>query len=156
VHDCLFGDEYDEFWETLFKLEFYESYHPTKSVIKEYVKRRWDYDYLIPGEKEMNDFLAGYVKDEVVLDDLQGNIRHCAHRVGNASEVRADLENAGVPLDNAEFIKEFERLFNIMRSQSRIWELHGFTIREYEIKTGQKIKRFKLHASIKDGKKRRK
>ena len=55
VHDCLDADEFDKLWDGTCEMKYYM---PTKSVIREHVAKRHDYDYKIPGEKEMDDFLA--------------------------------------------------------------------------------------------------
>ena len=61
VHDCLDSDEFDELWDKTLEIEYYM---PTKSVIRECIEKRHNYDYKVPGEKEMDSFLAEYIKDE--------------------------------------------------------------------------------------------
>jgi hypothetical protein len=117
---------------------------PTKSVIREYFAKRHDYDYKFPGEKEIDEFLAGYIKDERILDDLQHEIVHSCERLKSPTEVRELLEDADAPLDDAAFAGKFEQLYNSLRSNVRIWELHGFTTYQYQKETGKEIPRFRL------------
>ena len=141
VHDCLAIDEFDELFDKTYELKYYM---PTKSIIRECVTKRHDYDYKIPGEKEMDDFLAEYIKDERILDDIQLEITYSCVRLESPAEVREILADGDLPIGDADFCGKFERLYNILRENTRIWELRGFTPYQYQIETGKTIPRFKL------------
>lgn len=141
VHDCLDADEFDELWDETCEMKYYM---PTKSVIREQFAKRHDYDYKIPGEKEMDDFLAEYIKNERKLEDVQLEIRISCERLKSPAEVKKILENAGAFWGDTAFTEKFERLYNTLRSNTHIWELRGFTPYQYQNETGKTIPRFRL------------
>ena len=140
VHDCLFYDDFDELWETTETMEYYM---PTKSVIRQYKNKGYD-DSKIPGEREMDTFLAEYVKDEVKLDDLQLSVSLSVHHLTEATVILRDLIDADAPIDDEDFRAKFERLYNNMRNDSHIWELRGYTLHQFGAETGEAVPRFKL------------
>ncbi|MCL2814119.1 MAG: hypothetical protein FWD23_05915 [Oscillospiraceae bacterium] len=146
VHDCLDIEEFDELWEETCDMSYYM---PTKSVIGECVAKRWDYDYKIPGEKAMDDFLAEHIKDERDLEDVQFEIRLSCERLLSPSEIKIILEDADAPLEDTAFAEKFERLYNTLRENTHIWELRGFTPHQYQNETGKPIPRFRLPKSKK-------
>lgn len=149
VHDCLFDDDFDELLE---ETEDTPYYLPTKSVIRAHAKRGHD-DSKIPGEIEMDNFLAEYITDAVKLDDLQMEMTYSCERLESADEVMGYLAYAGAPLDDETFRVKFERLYNNLRDNTHIWELRGFTPPQYQSETGETISRFKLPKSMKRKKK---
>ena len=140
VHDCLFEDDFDELWEATEELNYYM---PTKSVIREYANKGHD-DSKIPGEQEMDDFMAAYISDERKLENAQLDIKISCERLQSPSEVREILARSGAPLDDTDFCSKFERLYNTLRNNTHIWELRGFTPHQYQLETGESISRFKL------------
>jgi hypothetical protein len=142
VHDCLDTDEFDELWSETEDIPYYM---PTKSVIRELANRGHD-GRKIPGEREMDNFLAEYVKDSRELDDLQGSVAYSCERLGNPAEIRELLKKAGAPLDDENFCAGFERLYNNLREATHIWSLNGFTPYQYREETGNTVPRFKLPA----------
>lgn len=148
IHDCMDEDEFEELWEETEGLDYYM---PTKSVIREYAKKGYD-DSKIPGEREMEDLLAEYIQDKLVLENLQFEIKESCERLKSPTDVRKILSDAGAPLDDEAFRDTFDRLYNNLRDNTRIWELKGFTIYQYQVETNETISRFKLPK----GKKRKK
>lgn len=141
VHDCLDADEFDELWENTHKLAYYI---PTKTVIRECVAKRHDLNYSFPPKKEMDAFLAKYIKDERNLDEAQFWISSSCTRLSTLATVRAILEEAGAPLKDSRFSGEFEQHYNTLRENSRIWDLRGCTIHQFYTVTGKSIARFRL------------
>ena len=140
VHDCLFDDDFEELLEEAGDLDYYM---PTKSVIAFYTASD-DYYEKTPGAKEMNAFLAGLITNDVKLDNLQLEISISCERLESPIYVRECLKEAGFPLDNAEAVAKFEKLFQNLRDNTHIWELRGFTPYQYETETGKRLKRFAL------------
>ncbi|MCL2488761.1 MAG: hypothetical protein FWE80_08770 [Oscillospiraceae bacterium] len=140
VHDCIEEDEFEELWESTEEIDYYM---PTKSVIREYSKKGYD-DSKIPGEREMEDFLAGYIQDERILETLQFDVKISCERLWLPAVVREALTDACAPLDDEAFCERFERLYNNLRDNTHIWELHGFTPHQYTGETGNNLKRFVL------------
>ncbi len=140
VHDCLTEDEFEDLWETAEKLDYYM---PTKQVIREYAHKGHD-NSKISGEREMENFLAGYIQDDHVLEFTQFGVKWSCERLQTPEEVRDVLADAGAPLKDGHFCAEFERLYNSLRENTHIWELKGFTPYQYQMQTGECISRFQL------------
>lgn len=143
VHDCLFEDEFDQLLEETGETDYYM---PTKNVIVVYSARNIDYSENVPGAGEMNAFLSGIITDELRLENLQAEISISCERLEQPEYVRDYLETAGFPLENAEAAAQFEKLYQNLRDNTHIWELHGFTPYQYERETGKCLKRFALPA----------
>ena len=144
VHDCLFYDDFEELWAATEDIDYYM---PTKSVIREYTGKEHLDAPISPGELEINAFLAEHVKDERLLDNLQLGISFSLSRLTDPAEILRDLEVADAPIADEDFRGTFERMYNNLRDNSHIWELSGFTPRQYQAETGESIKRFKLPKS---------
>jgi hypothetical protein len=140
VHDCLFDDDFEELLENSEDVDYFM---PTKSIIREYAAKGHD-DSKIPGQREMEDFLAGYFKDDRMLEELQFEIVDSCVRLKSPPEVRALLTAAKAPLGDNSFCAKFESLYNTLRDNTHIWELCGHTPHQYEIETGKSIPRFAL------------
>ena len=141
IHDSLNDDEFDDLWEKTYYMKYYM---PTKSVIRECNVIRHDFDYKIPGEKEMDDFLAAYINDEQALEIVQVEIVSSCKRLKSPEEVRKILDDAETPIDDAAFVAEFEKLYNTLRDNTHIWELRGHTIYQFQKETNQIVPRFRL------------
>jgi hypothetical protein len=140
VHDCLDDDEFEDLLDDVEDLPYYM---PAKSVIRSLSTRGYD-DSKIPGEREMNSFLALHVKDERKLDDLQWSVMSSCERLESPAAITDMLTDAGAPVDDETFRTEFERLYNRLRDETHIWNLRGFTPYKYREETGEEIDRFKL------------
>lgn len=140
VHDCLFADDFEELYEEVADIEYYM---PSKSVIKAYSTKGYD-DSLIVGQKEMDGFLAEYIENERILDDLQLMIAMSCERLETPEYISDMLTGAGVPISNTDFREKFERLYNTLRDNTHIWELRGFTPHQYKTATGKTLVRFAL------------
>jgi hypothetical protein len=149
VHDCLDYREFEELWDQREEISYYL---PTKRVIRELANRGYD-DSKIPGEAEMDSFLAKYVEGEVKLDDLQMDIGHSGTRLHPPEEIKEILKRAGAPTDDESFCAEFDRLYNTLRDATHVWELRGYTPHQFREETGHSIPRFKLPRGKKRGKK---
>ena len=140
VHDCLDEDEFDELFDEIEDLPYYM---PPKSVIRALSTRGYD-DFKSPCEREMDSFLAEYIKDERTLDDVQMDISLSVKRLESPAEIRDVLAGADAPTDDEAFRAEFERLYNKLREETNIWELKGHTPYQFKDATGEELQRFKL------------
>jgi hypothetical protein len=140
VHDSLFDDEFEELIEETEDIPYYM---PPKSVIQALSTRGYD-DSKIPGEREMDSFLARHVTKEPELSDLQMDITISCEHMESPASISEMLEYAGAPIDDEAFRTEFERLYNRLREETHIWNLKGFTPYQYKDATDEEIDRFKL------------
>lgn len=139
VHECLDDEEFDDLQDVVCDMDYYI---PTKSVIREYAKL--DVDIRVPGEMEMDEFLAGFIFSKNDYDDLQWEIKESCQRLKSPEEMRTILAEIGFPLDDETAVRQFERLYNRLRDNTHIWELRGFMPYQYAAETGENIKRFEL------------
>ncbi|MCL1881208.1 MAG: hypothetical protein FWF76_03430 [Oscillospiraceae bacterium] len=154
VHDCLDDEEFEHL---LYECEEFDYYMPTKSVIREFENRGyWNDESVIEGQKEMDNFLAEYIKDKRKLEDLQDEVVFSSHRITSNAEIKYMLETNKAPLDDTEFCERFERLYNKLRDNNRIWELRGFTPPTFKEKTGKAVRPFKMPSVKKNVAKKRK
>jgi hypothetical protein len=140
VHDCLYDDDFEELLEETEDIPYYM---PPKSVIRALSTRGYD-DSKIPGEIEMDSFLARYVTKEPELSNLQMEITISCEHMESPAAVSEMLSSAGAPVGDEAFRTEFERLYNRLREETHIWNLKGFTPYQYREETGEGIARFKL------------
>ncbi len=140
VHDCMDEDEFEALWEKTEELDYYM---PTKSVIREYRGKGYD-DSKIPGEREMENFLAEYIQEERLLENVLFEIKESCERLKLPADIRESLADAAAPLDDEIFREKFERLYNNLRDNTHVWELKGFTPYQYQMETGEAIRRFQL------------
>lgn len=141
VHECLFEEDFDDLWDEVYDEEYFM---PTKSVIREFAAQEHDFELKTPDEKAMDEFLAGFIEKENELDDLCWEIANSCKRLQSPAEVRTILEEADFPLDDEAAVRQFERLYNRLRDNTRIWELRGFMPYQYAAETGKRVKRFEL------------
>jgi len=151
VHDCLFSDDFDALLEKVAGMDYYM---PTKRVIASYDDS--EHYERIPGANEMNTFLAGLITDAIALENLQFEIAMSCERLEPPAYVRAFLAHAGFPLDDVEAVATFERLYQNLRDNTRIWELRGLTPYQFENETGKRLKRFALPVAEKKKKSKKK
>jgi hypothetical protein len=143
VHDCLFDEESVE--ELLFEVEDVPYYMPTKSVINDYQNEdRMFEDTKIPSHQKMNDFLAEHIAEGVPLENAQDLIAISCNRIEDPMYVRSILEDSDAPLNDTAFCAEFERLYNRLLEDNRIWEFRGFTPYQYKKETGEDVPQYKL------------
>jgi hypothetical protein len=141
VHDSLQEDEFGALREVTKNATMYCM--PTKRVIREYSANGYDRPEL-PGQKEMDAFLAEYVQDSRSLEELRLTIRFCSERMVTPEQFAGYLKTTEVPLGDAAFRVGFERLYNRMRDAAHIWPLSGLTLYEYQQESGKKVPRFEL------------
>jgi len=144
VHDCLDDDEFDDLYETVSEMDYYM---PTKSVIAAHSEPDEKFYDTTPGAEDLQTFLAGIITDELVLDDLRIGLYMSCQRLESAESVLEQLEDADFPLDDRDAVLKFERLYQNLRYNTHIWVIRGFTPYQYEIETGNQIKRFSFAQS---------
>jgi len=140
LNEFMDDDELEELQEAIERLDYYM---PTKSVIRTYVQRGYD-NSKISGEQEMDDFLAGFINDEQLLEIVQIGITISCERMEDPAFIRDLLEDVAAPLHDDTFVERFERLYNNLRYNTHVWPLRGFTPLQYQIETGNTILPFKL------------
>ena len=58
--------------------------------------------------------------------------------------MNGELKEADAPLADTAFVEKFERLYNKLRDNTHIWELHGFTPYQYQNAAGKRLLPFRL------------
>ena len=140
IHNSLNEDDFDELMK---KTGVMDHYMPTKSVIKAYAND----DYMDPdlnGQKALKEYLSIYVSDSDTLESLLAEIFMSCEHMSSPEEVQDVLLDYELPIDDMDFCKTFERLYNSFRDNVHIWELCGFTPRQYKVETGEGVPWFAL------------
>jgi hypothetical protein len=145
IHDSFWyaEDEFDELCENTEEMDYYM---PRKSEIRAYA----DADNIAHEKvdslalKELKALLADKIDDFRSLDMIQMFFELFANRLYNPEHICDELITCGAPVWDDGFMAECEKLYNRIRAEQRMWDLRGFTIKEYQEKTGDKIPPMKL------------
>ena len=153
IHESLDEDEFDALYRQVEDMDYFM---PTKSVIAMYASADESYIECTPGAKAMSDFLATMIADEGELEDLGFEIFMTCERLEPPGFVRILLENAGFPLEDAQAVAQFEKLYQRLRGNTHVWELRGYTLDQYQVKNSKHLERFTLPAATAQKNKRKK
>jgi len=139
VHNRLNKTKFNELLEIIQNKKYYM---PTKSVLMDCYSKI--YEYRLPGDNEIDAFIAEYIENEYKLEKLQFEIKFSCEHLKKPAELSAILIESDMPVENTVFMEKFERLYNNLRNNTHVWTLRGFTLYQYRNETNKSIPEFHL------------
>lgn len=146
VSDSVISD--DELDELLSETEDMPYYMPTKSIIAQYADEGI-YDESRPELQKMTAFLKTVVPDDVPRrDDLELEIIYCCKEEMHSSLVAEMLARYRFPLEDSQAVETFNRLYQSLFENTRLWTLRGDTPLHYAETTDQRLIPFRLPSVV--------
>ncbi|MDR2908450.1 MAG: SEC-C domain-containing protein [Oscillospiraceae bacterium] len=142
ISESIFSDS--ELDELLTQTEDMPFYMPAKSIIAQYAGEG-AFDENRPELQRMSAFLKTVVPDDVPRrDDLDMDVVYACKEEWSEKEVANMLLQYKFPLDDADAVETFSRLYQSLFENTRLWALRGDTPAHHTQSTNRRVIPFRL------------
>ncbi|MCL1803635.1 MAG: hypothetical protein FWG30_08375 [Eubacteriaceae bacterium] len=142
ISEWIGDDEVDYLIERAESSEI-DYYMPTKSVISAYADEDWEYEKT-EYSAQIQVFLKGIFSSNDLLDELFMDLTN-PFSAGIPGFIYNCLQESGFPLENKELCLEFEKLYDNLFSNMRLWRYFGHTQCQISLLYGQENPPFRLN-----------